>query len=41
MDDLIIEDKNQAIRIYDAEDPTTWPDWVQTKRNHKAQKSHN
>ena len=41
MDDLILEDKNQAIRIYEAEDPTTWPDWIRTKRNHKAQKQQN
>lgn len=41
MEDLIIEDKNQEIRIYEAQDPTTWPDWVHTKRNHKAQKQQN
>lgn len=34
-DDFIVEDENQKIRIYDAEDPTTWPDWVHVKRSDK------
>jgi hypothetical protein len=29
--DLLIPDKNQNLRIYDAEDPSTWPDWVSQK----------
>ncbi|MBF4471242.1 MULTISPECIES: phytoene desaturase family protein [Flavobacterium] len=35
-DDLIIEDANQKLRIYDAEDTATWPDWVHVKRAHKS-----
>ncbi len=35
-DELLIEDVNQKIRIYDAEDATTWPDWVHVKREHKS-----
>ncbi len=34
-DDLIVEDKNQKIRIYDAEDESSWPDWVHIKRSDK------
>jgi phytoene desaturase len=30
--DLLVSDKNQDIRIYDAEDHTTWPDWIHQKR---------
>lgn len=30
--DLLIPDENQHIRIYDAEDQATWPDWVFQKR---------
>jgi len=37
-DDLLIEDANQKIRIYDAEDQTTWPDWVHVKRSDKVRK---
>ncbi|HEX8015969.1 MAG TPA: NAD(P)/FAD-dependent oxidoreductase [Flavobacterium sp.] len=37
-DDLIIEDADQKIRIYDAEDKSTWPDWVHTKRTDKIRK---
>jgi len=37
-DDLLIEDENQKIRIYDAEDASTWPDWVHTKRTDKIRK---
>lgn len=33
--DLIIEDSNQKLRIYDAEDASTWPDWVHVKRSDK------
>jgi phytoene dehydrogenase-like protein len=34
-EDLLIEDADQKLRIYDAEDSTTWPDWVHVKRDHK------
>ncbi|MDR7208579.1 NAD(P)/FAD-dependent oxidoreductase [Flavobacterium piscis] len=37
-DDLLIEDSGQKIRIYDAEDSSTWPDWVHTKRTDKIRK---
>ncbi|MNQ63126.1 Phytoene desaturase (lycopene-forming) [compost metagenome] len=37
-DDLLIEDENQKIRIYDAEDSSTWPEWVHTKRADKRRK---
>jgi phytoene dehydrogenase-like protein len=37
-DELLIEDENQKIRIYDAEDPASWPDWVHTKRSDKIRK---
>ncbi len=31
-EDLLIEDTNQKLRIYDAEDKTTWPNWIHAKR---------
>jgi phytoene dehydrogenase-like protein len=31
-EDLLLEDANQKIQIYDAEEPSTWPDWVHAKR---------
>jgi hypothetical protein len=34
-EDLLIEDANQKIRIYDAEDASTWPEWVNVKRSDK------
>lgn len=37
-EDLMIADENQKIRIYDAEDSSTWPDWVHTKRTDKIRK---
>jgi phytoene dehydrogenase-like protein len=36
--ELLIEDENQKLRIYDAEDESTWPDWVHVKREHKSKK---
>ena len=30
--DLLKPDKDQAIRIYDAEDSSTWPEWIHQKR---------
>ncbi|CAM3931270.1 MULTISPECIES: phytoene desaturase family protein [Flavobacterium] len=35
-EDLIIDDANQKIRIYDAEDASTWPEWVHVKRSDKV-----
>ena len=34
--DLLIEDANQKLRIYDAEDKTTWPEWINVKRSDKV-----
>ena len=34
--DLLIADDNQNIRIYEAEDSATWPDWVHQKRKVRA-----
>ena len=34
--DLLIKDETQKVRIYDAEDPTSWPDWVHQKRADKV-----
>lgn len=31
-EDLLLEDSHQKIQIYDAEEPSTWPDWVHAKR---------
>lgn len=31
-EDLLLEDANQKIQIYDAEAPSTWPDWIHAKR---------
>jgi all-trans-retinol 13,14-reductase len=35
-EDLLLEDPTQKIRIYDAEDSTSWPDWVHVKRSDKV-----
>ncbi|MXN89997.1 NAD(P)-binding protein [Flavobacterium sp. Sd200] len=35
-DDLLITDDNQNIRIFDADDASTWPDWVHKKREDKV-----
>jgi all-trans-retinol 13,14-reductase len=34
-DDLLMNNEDQKIRIYDSEDPSTWPDWVNVKRMDK------
>ncbi len=34
--DFIVQDENQRIRIYDAEDQSTWPEWVHVKRSDKV-----
>ena len=36
--DLLIEDENQKLRFYDAENPTSWPDWVHQKRADKIRR---
>jgi phytoene dehydrogenase-like protein len=36
--DLLVPDENQNIRIYDAEDSTTWPDWVHQKRKDRNER---
>lgn len=35
-DDLVKQDHSQKLRIYDAENPATWPDWVHKKREDKV-----
>lgn len=32
MDEQLAPQPDQAVRIYEAEDPATWPDWVRQKR---------
>lgn len=34
--DLLIEDENQKLRIYNAEDSASWPEWVHQKRADKV-----
>ncbi|WP_293893346.1 NAD(P)/FAD-dependent oxidoreductase [Flavobacterium sp.] len=36
--DLLVKDETQRLRIYDAEDVLTWPDWIHVKRDHKSRK---
>jgi hypothetical protein len=36
--DLLCENKDQKLRIYDAENPTSWPDWVHQKRADKIRR---
>ncbi|MDX6181050.1 NAD(P)/FAD-dependent oxidoreductase [Flavobacterium sp. Fl-77] len=38
IDDLLVANPDQKIRIYDAEDPDTWPEWVHVKRSDKMRK---
>jgi all-trans-retinol 13,14-reductase len=40
-DDLLIKDDRQKLRIYDAEDAESWPDWVNTKRSDKKRRFKN
>lgn len=35
VNDFMVEDPSQKLRIYDAEDASQWPDWVHTKRSDK------
>ncbi len=37
-DDLLLDDANQKIRIYDAEDQSSWPEWIHVKRSDKVRK---
>lgn len=34
-DDFMLENPDQVLRIYDAENPAQWPEWVHTKRSDK------
>lgn len=34
-DDFMVEDPTQELRVYDADDPSDWPDWIHTKRSDK------
>jgi len=36
--DLLIEDENQKLRVYDAENPASWPDWVHQKQADKKRR---
>jgi phytoene dehydrogenase-like protein len=40
-EELIVPEKDQNIRIYDAEDTSTWPDWVHQKRESKKMRHQN
>jgi all-trans-retinol 13,14-reductase len=35
-EELLQPDENQQLRIYDAEDPASWPEWVHKKREDKV-----
>ena len=35
-EDLLVGDPDQKLRIYDADDPESWPDWVHVKRSDKV-----
>ena len=35
-DELLVKDSNQKIRLYDAEDTTTWPEWINVKRSDRV-----
>lgn len=37
-DDLILPDENQKLRVYDAEDQSTWPDWLIQKMSDKKRR---
>ncbi len=36
--DLLIKDDNQKLRIYDAEDSESWPEWVHQKRKDRVRR---
>ena len=38
MEDLLQPEKNQNIRIYDAEDSSTWPEWIHQKMKSKNER---
>lgn len=35
MDDFMVENPDQQLRIYNAENPEEWPEWIHTKRSDK------
>ena len=35
-DELLVKDSNQKIRLYDAEDNSTWPEWINVKRSDRV-----
>ncbi len=39
--ELLLADENQNIRIYDAEDRSSWPDWVHQKRKVRSDRLEN
>jgi hypothetical protein len=38
MDDLLHPEPDQNVRIYDAEDPATWPEWIHRKIKSKSER---
>jgi phytoene dehydrogenase-like protein len=40
-DDLLKKDESQELRIYDAEDNSQWPDWIQQRMGDKKKRSEN
>ena len=40
-EDLIQKDESQALRIYDAEDSSQWPDWIHQRMADKKKRSEN
>ena len=38
MDEQLVPQPGQAVRVYEAEDPATWPEWVHQKRSDKARR---
>ena len=41
MEDLLKPQQDQQLRVYDAEDPATWPDWVIAKIEDKKRRFNN
>lgn len=39
--DLLLKDESQELRIYDAEDNSRWPEWIQQKMADKKKRSEN
>ncbi|MCI1186397.1 NAD(P)/FAD-dependent oxidoreductase [Hymenobacter sp. DH14] len=40
MDAQLVPEPGQAVRVYEAEDPATWPEWVHQKRRDRARRLH-